>query len=644
VTDAHTQNARKDTVTKPADELSLASEFPAANRDEWLRLVSGVLKGASFDKKLVAKTYDGVSIEPLYERANAGPIAGRAPGPWQIMQRMDHPEPAAANAEALHDLENGATGLSLTFSGSVGSYGFGLGHSRLDTAIAGIRIDAGIAIELDLGADAEDTLAAVLAAARARQIAPASANIRFGLDPLGAALASGHSPRPLDQVGSHLAETTADLKRQGFRGPFAVADGRVVHNAGGSEAQELGYVLAVAAAYLRALTSAGVALEEARTLIFFRLAADVDQFLTIAKFRALRKLWARVEEACGLAPRPIFISAETAWRVMTKRDPWLNMLRVTMAVVAAGLGGANSVTALPYTMALGLPDRFARRVARNTHLVLLEESNLAKVQDPAAGSGAVEALTHELAVVAWALFQDFERAGVATALAQGMLQDKVAATRAERQHAIALRKDALTGTSEFPDLKETPVTVLHVTAKPIAPAKTRVDVKPVPAFRLAEPFERLRDLSDAHLARTGSRPKVFLANLGQIADFSARSLFAKNFFEAGGIEAVTNDGFVAAAASPNGAPRTDLAALTVAFRASRADLLCLCSSDEVYQTQAISAGEAVRDQGARHVYLAGRPRDLEGALRAAGIQSFIHAGCDVLAMLDAAYRLLEPGQ
>src|SRR5262249_9255288 len=210
---------------------------------------------------------------------------------------------------------------------------------------------------------------------------------------------------------------------------------------------------------------------------------------------------ARVEEACKLAPAPPLVTAETAWRMMTKRDPYVNMLRATIAVVAAGLGGADAITALPYTLALGLPDRFARRIARNTQLVLLEESNLAKVQDPAAGSGAVEALTHALAIAAWTLFQDFERAGVATALARGLIQDKVAATRAERQHAIALRKDALTGTSEFPDLKEAPVAVLQVTTTPPPHAKTGIDVTPLPAFRLAEPFERLRDLSDAHLAR-----------------------------------------------------------------------------------------------------------------------------------------------
>ena len=175
--------------------------------------------------------------------------------------------------------------------------------------------------------------------------------------------------------------------------------------------QELAYVLAVAVAYLRALESGGVALDQARRMIFFRLSADADQFLTIAKFRALRKLWARVEEACGLAPVPAFVSAETAWRMMTRRDPHVNMLRTTIAAFSAGIGGADAVTVLPFTAALGLPDRFARRIARNSQLLLLEESNLAKVSDPAAGSGGFEALTEQLCTAAWALFQEIERAG-----------------------------------------------------------------------------------------------------------------------------------------------------------------------------------------------------------------------------------------
>ena len=257
------------------------------------------------------------------------------------------------------------------------------------------------------------------------------------------------------------------LAAMGFKGPFAPADGRVIHDAGGSEVQELAFVLATGVAYLRALEGAGVALEDARGMVYARLSADADQFLTMAKFRALRLLWARIEQACGLAPKPIFIAADTAWRMLTQRDPYVNMLRATMATFSAGLGGANAITVLPHTLALGLPDPFARRVARNTQLVLLEESNLAKVSDPAAGSGGIEALTQQLCEAAWSLFQEIEKAGgVFAALEQNLIQRKVAATRAAREANIARRKEVLTGASEFPNLHEAHVAVLD--AKPVA--------------------------------------------------------------------------------------------------------------------------------------------------------------------------------
>jgi methylmalonyl-CoA mutase len=600
-----------------ADDLPLAAEFPAATREQWRKLVDGVLKGAPFEKRLVAKTYDGLAIEPLYGRdEQARPVVGRTPGAaWGVMQRVDHPAPAAANAEALHDLENGATGLCLVFTGSAGAYGYGLPASEqaVSRALDGIHLDAGIALDLDPGAQSEPA---------------AVANIRFGLDPIGSAASSGGSPLPWSALAASFSAAISNLRAQGFRGPFAAADGRLINNAGGSEAQELAYALAVAVEYLRALEAGGIALDAARSMIYFRLAADADQLLTIAKFRALRKLWARVEEACGLAPAPTFVAAETAWRMMTRRDPNVNMLRATIAVVSAGLGGADAITVLPFTVALGLPDRLARRIARNTQLVLLEESNLAKVADPAAGSGGVEHLTAELCRAAWTLFQEIEQAGGASAaLERGVIQKKVAAVRAEREAAVARRKDALTGTSDFPDLTEAPVAVLDVPPAAVQTYPAALEFGPLRSIRLAAPFEELRDASDRMLARTGSRPKIFLANLGKLADFTARASFAKSFYEAGGIEAVTNDGF---------AGRDEMIA---AFKASGARLACLCSTDEVYAREATAAAQALQSAGAL-VWLAGRPGTLEATLTQAGVGGFIFAGCDVIAALRTTHGLI----
>src|SRR5262245_10105416 len=613
------------------DDFALAAEFPAATREQWRQLVAGVLKGAPFDQRLVAKTYDGLAIEPLYgRRAQARPIASRAPAaPWSVMQRVDHPDPAAANAQALHDLENGATGLAAIFNGAIGAYGYGLPASEaaIARALEGIHLDAGIVLDVDLGPHMQDAGRLLAALVKRRGVACAATNIRFGFDPIGAAAVGGAGSLPWSALVPIFNAAISDLAAQGFRGPFAAVDGRAIHNAGGSEAQELAYTLAVAVEYLRALEAGGIALDAARRMIYFRLAADVDQFLTIAKFRALRMLWARVEAACKLAPAPPVVAAETAWRMMTKRDPYVNMLRATIAVVAAGLGGADAITVLPFTMALGLPERFARRIARNTQLVLLEESNLARVTDPAAGAGGVEDMTEQLCRAAWTQFQEIEQVGGAwDALEQGMIQKKVAAVRAARQAAVARRKDAFTGTSDFPELAEAPVSVLDVA--PVAlPSPSALMFESLPRIRLGEPFEALREASDPMLARTGARPKIFLTNLGTPADFTVRATFAKNFFAAGGIEAMGDDGFATHDA------------MIEAFKASGAKLACLCSSDEVYAREAMPATQALRRAGAV-IWLVGRPGALETELTQAGVSAFVFAGCDALAALRAAHGVV----
>jgi methylmalonyl-CoA mutase len=673
-------------MTSATDDLRLSADFAPATYDDWRKLVDGVLKGAPFEK-LVGKTYDALKIEPVYPRArDAAPVSGRpAAAPWQIVQRIDHPDAAQANAQALHDLENGATGLEFEFAGGPGARGFGVADAAPETLARlfdGVFFDAGIAIALNpvLGRqNAGESLADLI---EARGIDPAKVEIRFNYQALSTMAVRGVAPAPWPDMERPFAKVVGDLMGRGFKGPFVLADGRPVHDAGGSEAQELAFALALAVAYLRMLEASGIALDIARTAVSFRLSADADQFLTMAKFRALRLLWARIEQACGLAPRPVFVAAETAWRMLTQRDAYVNMLRATIATFSAGLGGANAITVLPHTLALGLPDPFARRVARNTQLVLLEESNLAKVSDPAAGSGGIEALTQALCESAWSLFQEIENTGgVFPALEQGLIQRKVAATRAVREASIARRKEVLTGATEFPNLHEAHVTVLD--AKPVAPAPsgdaaTKFDA--LSPMRLAAPFERLRDRSDQILKEKGARPKVFLANLGTPADFTARATFAKSFFETGGIEAVeflpalreatssplppgerstpqgSGEGALALALDRNPSPAPapsaqerplpsgevkDLAALAAAFEASGAALACLCSSDKIYAQQAAAAAKALQAAGAKHIYLAGRPGEQEAALRAAGVNDFVFAGGDALAALQEAWRLME---
>jgi methylmalonyl-CoA mutase len=609
-------------------ELSLARGFPPPKEADWRSLVEEALKGAPLSS-LGSQSYDGFAIEPLYSPApDATVLAGRTPGePWGVMQRVDIADPVAANRQILDDLNHGASGLVLVFAGAVGDYGYALPASKeaIETVLAGVNLDWGVALELDFGPPSREAAGIVAAYVKGNGLAPASVKIRFTFDPLGALASRGMSPMPAVELAPFVASRIAELVAQGFNGPFAAADGRPVHAAGGSEAQELAFVVANALAYLRALEAQGIALDEARCLIFFRLAADQDQFLTIAKFRALRKLWARVEEACGLAPKPVFIAAETAWRIMTKRDSQGNIVRGTIAALAAAVGGADAVTVLPYTAALGVPDALARRIARNTQTILTEESNLHRVADPAAGSGAIEALTDQLCARAWALFQDIERAGgAAAALEAGLIQQAVAKVRAEREANIARRKDPLVGTSDFPDLHEEAASILG-TPNVSAQSVESGSIPKLPRIRLAEPFEVLRDRSDACLAEHGARPKVFLACLGRPSDFTARASFAKSLFEAGGIEAISPEGTFS---------RDDM---LKAFKTSGAQLACLCSSDKVYAAEAVDTAKALTASGAKHLYLAGKR---SGALEQAGIGAFLYQGCDTLQLLHNVYERL----
>ena len=648
---------------------ALASEFPPATEAQWRAAVDAVLKGKPFDRTLVNRTADGIAIQPLYPRkADAVTLAVRAPGqPWAVSQRADHPDPKAANEQALEDLSGGASGLVVVTRGAIGDRRGDAtvidGLADLDALLAGVLLDL-IPLRIDAGTSAGHLAAMIAAKVERDGLDPKSLAIAFGIDPIGAFARRG-TLEDWAGAAAKASDAVLALRRRGFGGTQLVADGRVIHDAGGSEAQELAYLLGTAVQYWRMLETAGLPLAEAARSVSVVLAADADQFLSTAKMRAIRKLWARLETACGLEPAHLDLHAETAWRMVTKVDPAVNWLRTTTAVFAAGIGGADHVVVEPWTAAIGLPDAFARRVARNTQLILIEESNLHRVADPAAGSGGMEALTDELCRRAWALFQEWETAGgIVAALSSGTVQAAVAKVRAERAAAIAKRRDPLTGASEFPNIREAVPEVLHPTKRetqrgvapvelPAAGGGERFEAQ-VKAFaggairsalsriksdtifvdaltpiRLAEPFEALRADLDAIAAQTGARPMVFLATIGPVAAFTARATFARNLFEAGGFDAPIPEGFA------------DSAALAEAFTASGAAIACLCSSDDLYATDAIDVAASLKAAGVRQLWLAGRPSDLEESLKAAGVDGFVYAGGDVLAFLRAARAALD---
>lgn len=611
-------------TVQPADGLSPAAAFPDPSHDQWQSLVEGVLRksgkevtGSAAEEALSTTLEDGLTTRPLYTASDESPdtgfpgfapftrgsrAEGNAAGGWDVRQRHALTDPARLNEALLGDLENGVTSLWLTVGGPAGVPVDGLAR-----ALEGVYLDLA-PLSLDAPADLDAAATELLRLYEERGVAKSEARGTLGADPLGHEARTG--------VEADLAPAVRWARRCEAEYPglrAIVVDALPYHEAGGSAGEELGLSLATGVAYLRALTAAGMSVEAACGQLEFRYAATADQFLTIAKLRAARRLWARVAEASGApAAGAQRQHAVTSPVMMTRRDPWVNMLRTTLATLGAGVGGADSVTVLPFDHALGLPDAFARRIARNTSTILMEESHLARVIDPAGGSWYVERLTDELAAAAWAFFQETERAGgLPAALRSGTVAERLAATWAVRSAKLARRKEPITGVSEFPMPGERPV------EREPAPDAYAGAPGGLPRVRRDEAFEALRARSDAHLAATGSRPKVFVAALGPAAAHTARVSFAVNLFGAGGIEAVHDPVSVDA----------DTAAGALA--GSGASVAVLCSSDALYAEQAEQVAGALKSAGAARVFLAGRPGEY------ADVDAYVFAGCDAVAVLTS---------
>ncbi|GAB3682190.1 methylmalonyl-CoA mutase family protein [Saccharopolyspora tripterygii] len=606
-------------------ELPLAAEFPEPTHEQWQVQVHKVLERSGLigeeppsgpvEGVLNSTTHDGVRVRPLYTSAPADPgLPGLAPfvrgsrpqggvaEGWDVRQRHEHPDVAETNREVLADLHNGVSSLWLR----LGAGGIAVGD--LADALNGVHLDM-IGVSLDAGAEFATAAEALLDLAAEQGVPAGELRGNLGADPLAVQARTG--------VTGDRDAAVALAQRCAAEFPQLRAlsvDALPFHDAGGSDAAELGCSLAAGVTYLRWLTEAGLDVDTAAAQLEFRYAASADQFLTIAKLRAARRLWEQVTRSSGVSEpaRAQVQHAVTSQAMLTRRDPWVNMLRATIATFAAGVGGAQSVTTLPFDAAIGLPDDFARRVARNTQALLLEESHLAQVIDPAGGSWYVESLTDELARKAWAWFQRIEAVGgLPEALESGLVGEEIEDIWQERRAAVARRSDAITGVSEFPNLDEE---LLERTPAPERPGGG------LPVHRYAEDFEALRDAADASSAETGERPSVFLATLGSLAAHNARASFARNLFAAGGLDAT------------EAGPTESIDEVLAAY--SGAPVVCLCSSDKIYAERAADTALALKQAGAETVLLAGKPND------AHAVDGHIHAGCDALTVLDAVHAEL----
>ena len=710
--------AKKDRRSKRGGDarLDLASAFPAASDEAWRGLVGRILGDRDFAEALVRKTYDGIAIQPLYtakdwpaaEEASGFPgmppftrghrVTAQAMSGWDVRQRYVHPDPSRCNEAILEDLGRGVTSIDLQLDlagrmgrdsdapdafGMVGIGGVMLASiDDLDEALKGVHLDA-CRIGIQAGAAFLPAAAMMLGLVQRRGVAREAFAGALNADPLGALAELGglatSTRDALAQLGS-LARHVAEA----FPAVTAVAvDASGYHDAGASEAQELACAVATGTAYLRAMTEAGLDIDACFGQVAFTFATDANLFLSIAKLRTARRLWSRVAEACGApqAVRGMRLHAVTSGRMLAKRDPWVNILRGTVATLAASAAGVDSITVLPFTAAIGVPDRAALRIARNTQLVLQQESSLNRVIDPAGGAWAIETLTDAMAGEAWKLFQAIEsEGGMPTALESGRIQDRIAAVAVQRAGRVATLAEPLTGTSAFPDLAERPVPVdpvdlpklraqaiARLKKRRAASAATSPDLSaavaaagdaaswetlvtaaqagaflgafipasaktspaiaaPLPRRRLGEPFEALRDASDAYLERTGKRPIVFLAAIGGLAGYTAAASYARTVLAAGGIESEMGDG------------GSDPAAIAEAFRRSGTDVAVICSDKAGYRAMGADLAAALAQAGAREVYVAGRPPAGSGS---GGVKGFLYEGCDVVTLLRGILQGME---
>ncbi len=681
--------------------------FAPVSHQEWRAAVEKTL-GTTPIATLQSHTDDGLVIEPLYSAANVTPgfdgeMPGVAPftrGPtpfghggmgWQLRVAPGAGTIEATNAVILEELRGGAAAVRLdvrdgTEHGARGVHVDSL--AELDQLLAGVHLEMAT-IALDAGGAFLPAAAALTALWSRRATATGERMGELGADPLGALARDGNLPTSVDDALSQLADLAAWTAAEETMHPAVRVSTSTYHAAGCTAAQELAIATATGIAYLRAMEAGGVAPDDAARQIVFDLSIGTEQFQEIAKLRAFRLVWSRVLEVSGVAPSAPRLTAQLAHRVITIRDPWVNMLRGTMACFAAAVGGADAITIHPYDIAGGAPGPLGRRVARNTGLILHEESHVDVPADPAGGSWFVESLTTALAERAWGELQEIERAGgMAAALTSGWIASRIADAHTRRRRDVVRRKRAITGVSEFANLAERPLashpdmpaaaatartagrpersetndaevgerlaTVRAAStgdARPRGGARMRAaiaavesgatfaavsealaaghapaTITPLPIHPLAAPFERLRDASDAWLAANGSRPRAVLVTIGPVAQHAARAGYARNLLEAGGIELFETK------------PVSTADAAAAAFREHSAGIAVLASSDALYAEHAEAMAAALRAAGARTIVHAGRPGDREAALRTAGVDLFVHVGIDAAAALAELLR------
>ncbi len=696
----------------------LLQDFPFTSYEEWRQAAEQMLKGAPFEKKLVTRTYEGINVQPIYwpdhaeglDHLNSFPgfppyvrgaaVAGYQERPWDVAQELPYGTAEAWNRAARYDLERGQTAINLALDvaarqgrdpdqaavGDVGACGLSLAAlADLATALEGVDLNS-VPINIQAGTAALPVVGMLVALSQQRGMSLEALHGAIEMDPLGALALDGALPLALETAYDEMARltdwaitNTPDLSSIAVHSDV-YADG------GGNAIQELAFALATGVEYLRALQARGLNVNAVAPRMRFTFTVSANFFMEIAKLRAARLLWSQAVEAFGgdADAQRMTMHVRTANWNKTTLDPYVNMLRATVEAFAGVAGGSGSLHVGAFDKALRAPDEFARRIARNTQLILKQEAHLDKVIDPAGGSYYVESLTDELARKAWALFQEIEsQGGMFQALQAGTPQQLVAGVAEQRAAGLSARKDVLVGTNMYAHLNEpklesqpldyaavqreraaqvvqqraavdpeahaaTLTQVRQSSEEPVAAlaaaalagatlgeivaalrtnAATGPTATPVRAYRAAEPFEALRAAAEAYRQSTGARPQAFLVNMGPIPQHKARADFSAGFLQIGGFEIISNAGFATA----------DEAARAVIE--SAAPVAVICSTDDTYPELVPPLVQQIKAARPNTVIvLAGYPADQVEAHKAAGVDVFIHLRANLYQTLDQLLR------
>ncbi|MER2556065.1 MAG: methylmalonyl-CoA mutase family protein [Candidatus Competibacter denitrificans] len=699
------------------------NEFPPTPYEEWRKAIDKILKGAPFEKRLITKTYEDIDLQPMYRQEDIAGLPhldglpgftpylrgatpmGYATTSWDVAQEMPYSTPAAFNAALKADLERGQNAVNIvldrpTLAGvdadqaeadDVGKGGLSISSvADLAAALEGVDLEkTPVYIQASTSALTFTALLAGLVKQQGKSLDKVRGAI--GMDPLGQLARDGRLPRDLDGIYEVMAQLATWAKNNAPQLRTITVQGHPYHNGGASATQELAFALATAVDYLRALQARGLSIDDAAPRFRFALSIGSNFFMEIARLRAARVLWAKIIQAFGgnAESQKMRLHARTSAWNQTVYDPHVNLLRATTEAFSGAVGGCDSLHISPFDELLRVPDEFARRVARNTHTVLREESHVTKTVDPAGGSWYVENLTDAVARKTWGIFQEVEKqGGMAKALEAGWPQNQVADTASKRAANIAKRKDIFVGTNMYPNMKETRIepapvdawavqnerkealkavrakasgnkqAALDTLAKGGANAvesaisaaaagatlgeiaqAARTNAKPGPtinsirAERGAQAFERLRQVTESFAAHTGQPPQVFLATMGPLTQHKGRADFTTAFLGVGGFETIYPSGFD----TPDAAAQAALA--------SNAKAVVICSTDATYPDIVPTLAQTLKKANPDvTVLLAGYPAEHVEAFKAAGVDDFIHLAANCQSLLTTLQKKMGVAQ